>query len=99
MPDKAAKLLDELGVAADKRTMQEAGYGKDLTYGKVLESPKLMPPRLTRWLSLFPPVNGMQSWAKARGDGDEWASVPPKHRMRKIIDSLRTGETSKFKDT
>lgn len=51
MPDKAAELLDTLGVQEDRRTFQYAGFGKDYEYG----TPMINPGQGSH-MGLFPPL-------------------------------------------
>lgn len=51
IPDKAAHLLDVLGVSETKRTFEYLGLGKDHTYGKPLRNPGT-----TAHDGLFPPL-------------------------------------------
>lgn len=55
MPTKAGLLLDELGVARDRRTVDFAVKGKDADYGT--EATKAdATSRLTKWDTIFPPT-------------------------------------------
>jgi len=51
MPEKAAQLLDTIGVDERNRTLQHAVLGIDAGYGK----PKI-PVGANVWESLFPPL-------------------------------------------
>ncbi|KAH6689005.1 methionyl-tRNA synthetase [Plectosphaerella plurivora] len=51
MPDKMSDMLDILGVAEDKRTFEQAGFGADLEYGES----KMRLLRPGKWTTLFPP--------------------------------------------
>lgn len=51
MPEKAEEMLDILGVSPDRRTFEEAGFGKDFTYGQPMRAPGR-----SAHESLFPPL-------------------------------------------
>ncbi|PHH79509.1 hypothetical protein CDD80_4620 [Ophiocordyceps camponoti-rufipedis] len=55
MPNKAAELLDGLGVIPARRTAEFAFLGRDDNYGTAL-TPETPPRRLKKWDALFPPV-------------------------------------------
>ncbi|KAG5945117.1 hypothetical protein E4U59_006326 [Claviceps monticola] len=55
MPTKAALMLDELGVAEDRRTLKYCYKGKDLFYGIDLQMDDGSG-RMTKWKSIFPPM-------------------------------------------
>lgn len=51
IPDKAAHLLDVLGVSENKRTCEYLGLGKDFSYGKPMRDPGTSAQE-----GLFPPL-------------------------------------------
>jgi methionyl-tRNA synthetase len=52
MPDKAAQLLEMIGVNESKRTFADAKLGGDFTYGTAK-----LPLGKCAWDSLFPPLS------------------------------------------
>ncbi|KAG5983246.1 hypothetical protein E4U55_000470 [Claviceps digitariae] len=55
MPTKAALLLDELGVAQDRRSVDFAVVGKDANYGTEAMTGDSRP-RIKKWDTIFPPT-------------------------------------------
>ncbi|RDA84075.1 hypothetical protein CP532_0479 [Ophiocordyceps camponoti-leonardi (nom. inval.)] len=62
MPNKAAQLLDDLGVSPDMRTAEYAGFGQDKTYGKPRGQNVPDGVRIKKWNTLFPPLPDTEEW-------------------------------------
>lgn len=63
MPTKAGLMLDELGVAEDRRTVQYAVKGKDSLYGIDLSIDDGSG-RMNKWKSIFPPMPDAEGFNK-----------------------------------
>ncbi|KAG6301677.1 hypothetical protein E4U09_004759 [Claviceps aff. purpurea] len=63
MPTKAGLMLDELGVAKDRRTVQYAVKGKDSLYGIDLSIDDGSG-RMNKWKSIFPPMPDAEGFNK-----------------------------------
>lgn len=56
IPSKATRLLDEIKVRPERRTLEWAKYGADTDYGLTREDRAALPKRLNPFETIFPPV-------------------------------------------
>jgi methionyl-tRNA synthetase len=56
IPSKATRLLDEIKVLPERRTLEWAKYGADTDYGLTREDRAALPKRVHPWEAIFPPV-------------------------------------------
>ncbi|KAG5997704.1 hypothetical protein E4U52_003280 [Claviceps spartinae] len=63
MPTKAGLMLDELGVAADRRTVKYAVKGRDSLYGIDISMDDSSG-RMNKWKSIFPPMPDAEGFNK-----------------------------------
>ena len=98
MPGKAAVLLDELGVAKDKRMVQYAEKGKDDNYGTEASTGDGAA-RTKKWDTIFPPTpNASDSDAEVMAQLKTALQSKTKNRMNQMAEMLameaRMGEAA-----
>ncbi|KAJ4141935.1 methionyl-tRNA synthetase [Fusarium falciforme] len=97
MPTKAGELLDGLGVKPERRTVEFAAKGADLEYGvaplqpqKLGDSGKKIDPKPNAWVSLFPPVSGIElpDYEAVTGQAAPTKAGKTKNRLSRVAASL-----------
>ncbi|KAI9149524.1 putative methionine--tRNA ligase [Paramyrothecium foliicola] len=96
MPEKATRLLDELNVKPERRTLEYAALGKDLDYG----GPARVGAQFRdKWHSLFPPLPSDAVDVEEDPLQKSSAQKKPKYarKLRKMTDDLSMESTPKYK--
>ena len=84
MPSKAARLLDEMQVRPERRTMDWATYGGDTDYGLTGEQLDSLG-RVQSWETIFPPVpSGELTDEQVKAEFKGVLDTPGKPKLRAV---------------